>query len=58
MDAPKYEIEGELLQKVISYMATKPYGEVFQLISDVQTKAKLIEKPAEKITKPSKLDAQ
>lgn len=58
MEIPKYEIEGDLLQMVISYLATKPYSEVFQLIAEVQSKAKLIEKPADKMKKTRKLDVQ
>lgn len=40
----KFEITGELANKVLSYLATRPYQEVAALIQEVQT-IKPIEEP-------------
>lgn len=38
----KYSIDEQLLQAIINYLASKPYGEVYQLIDAIQ-QAKPIE---------------
>ena len=39
----KFEIEQEVLNKIIRYLATKPYAEVAQLISELNQNIKPIE---------------
>jgi hypothetical protein len=31
-----YQVQGEILQQVVDYLATKPYAEVHQLINALQ----------------------
>lgn len=32
----EFKIQGELLQKIINYLITRPFGEVSRLISEIQ----------------------
>ena len=43
-----FSIPSETLQKVVDYLVTRPFSEVFQLIGDIQTKAKEIKETEEK----------
>lgn len=38
----KFEIEDKLLQKLIDYIATRPYSEVWEMIKDIQSSVKAI----------------
>ena len=37
----EYKIKAELAQAVLNYLATRPYAEVFQLISQLQSLEKI-----------------
>ena len=43
----KFEIEQKVLNKIIRYLATKPYAEVAQLISELNQNIKPIEEKIE-----------
>lgn len=43
----KFEVEQEVLNKIIRYLATKPYAEVAQLISELNQNIKPIEEKIE-----------
>jgi hypothetical protein len=43
----KFEIEQEMLNKIIRYLATKPYAEVAPLISELNQNIKPIEEKIE-----------
>jgi len=39
-----YKIKEEVLQAVLNYLATKPYSEVFQLVTALQSSEKIEKK--------------
>jgi len=43
------EITNELAQALVNYLASKPYGEVFQLIGALQEQAKVQPEPQAKV---------
>lgn len=36
----QYSINGDTLQKVLNYLATRPYVEVFEIVRDIQGSAR------------------
>ena len=43
-----FSIPAETLQKVVDYLVTRPFSEVFQLVQALQTNAKEIKETEEK----------
>lgn len=52
---PTYEVQHGTLQRLINYLATQPYGDVFQLIAELQQIRPIMpEAPAEEEPAPPK----
>lgn len=43
-----YSLSEEVLNETLKYLATRPYSEVFQLISVIQSSAKKLDEPKAK----------
>jgi hypothetical protein len=41
----KHTVDTQVLQKLISYLGTKPYNEVAELIKEILASAKKVEEP-------------
>jgi hypothetical protein len=50
MEEKKYQLGEKLIQDILNYLATKPYGETFQLIANIQREAS--HQPEEKKEEP------